>query len=307
MTPREALDQLKMISPILEHVPYDEIMSLLKDSVRKIPLSLAKLPAGTNIDRARQNKGEALYTSVYDELSYIRNQNVIDNFLTEYGRANKPHQPMFYGALESTLVGTQRVTAIGEVSALFQNRNGVSLNGELYTISRWRNTVELTVVEIVFAQKAIDTNPDIKKAFEKQTAFAAALNEPDIDFFQEFLIFISEEFAREKKTHNDYKISTAYTELALSNPEVQGITYPSVQLDLWGQNIVFSPAIVDQYLEIHVLSTQRLYKNKLNTFGANHKNCLNPKDCHDNIIWTDLDPQYMSPYAEILAHLNRPQ
>jgi hypothetical protein len=153
---------------------------------------------------------------------------------------------MFYGAIESSRINAQRVTANAETSELFQNRNGVSFDGELYTISRWRNTTELTIVEIVFAQKAIETNPDTKKAFDKQVEFAAALNEDDIAFSQEFLVFISEEFAREKPTHNDYKISTAYTELVLSDPAIHGITFPSVQTGYWGQNVVFPPAIVDQ-------------------------------------------------------------
>jgi len=160
---------------------------------------------------------------------------------------------------------------------------------------------------MVFAQKAIETNPDTKKAFDKQVEFAAALNEDDIAFFQEFLVFISEEFAREKTTHNDYKISTAYTELVLSDPAIHGITFPSVQTGYWGQNVVFPPAIVDQYLEVEVLSTQRLYKNKLNTICTNHKNCLNAAACHDAIVWSDLDEQYMSSRNEILETLYRPQ
>jgi hypothetical protein len=58
MTPREALEKLRRLSTILEHVPYDDVMSLLKDSVRRIPLSIAKMPANTAIDRARKNEGE---------------------------------------------------------------------------------------------------------------------------------------------------------------------------------------------------------------------------------------------------------
>jgi hypothetical protein len=307
MKPAEALERLRALSSILEHVPYEEILSILKDSIKKIPIPLAKLAPNSPIDRVRKNIGDALFTNVHEELSYIKNQHVIDNYLTEYGRANKPHQPMFYGSVESTLIGTPRITAIAETSELFQNRNAINFNGELYTISRWRNSSELVVVEIVFAKEAIAINPDIKKAFEKQTEFAQALGIEDVDFFKEFLIFISEEFAREKKTHSDYKIATAYAELVLSRPDIHGIAFPSVQTKYHGQNLVLPPATVDAYLLPEVLSTQRLYKNKLNMLLTNHKNCLDPMSCLDNIIWTDVEVQYTSTREQILASLNQPQ
>lgn len=307
MTPAEALERLRALSQILEHVPYEEIISILKDSIKKIPIPLAKLAPNSAIDRVRKNIGDTLFTNVHEELSYIKNQYVIDNYLTEYGRANKPHQPMFYGSVESTLLGTQRITAIAETSELFQNRNAINFDGELYTISRWRNCSELEIVEIVFAEEAIAINPDVKKAFKKQTEFAQALGTPDIDFFKEFLVFISEEFAREKRTHNDYKIATAYAELVMDKPGIHGIAFPSVQTKYHGQNLVLPPAIVDAYLLPEVLSTQRLYKNKLNMLLANHKNCLDALACLDNIIWTDVEAQYKSTPEQILASLNQPQ
>ena len=154
MNPREALDKLVMLSPILEHVPYEEIMAIMKESIVKIPIPLAKLKVDTFIDRARKNIGETLFPDVHENLSYIKDPNVLANFLTDYGRANKPHQAMFYGAIESTLIDTQRVTAIAETSELFRNRNGVSYDGELYTVSRWKNNSELTLTEIVFAPES---------------------------------------------------------------------------------------------------------------------------------------------------------
>lgn len=74
---------------------------------------------------------------------------------------------MFYGAIESSLIGHQRITALAETSELFQNPDAINFDGELYTVSRWSNAQELFLAEIVFSKEAIDTNPDIKKAFEK--------------------------------------------------------------------------------------------------------------------------------------------
>jgi hypothetical protein len=305
MNPRKALDRLVTLSPILEHVPYEEIVAIMKESIVKIPIPVAKLKADTFIDRARKNIGETLFSDVHDNLSYIKDPHFIANLLTDYGRANKPHQAMFYGAIESTLIDAQRITAIAETSELFRNRNGVSYDGELYTISRWKNNSELNLAEIVFAQKAIDTNPDIKRAFEKQTEFAKQLGTPDIGFYQDFLIFISEEFAREPKTNNDYKIANAYAELVSSKADIHGIAYPSVATGFFGQNVVFPPAVVDQYLTIEVLATQRLYKDRMNMILVNHKNCENPQHCANAIVWTDVFTQ--TPIDAIHAELKKPQ
>jgi hypothetical protein len=284
---------LKKMSQDLPNVDYEEIIKILRESIRRIPIPLAILHAHTAIDRARKNIGEALFTDVHNQLSYIRDPDVITNYLTEFGRANKPHQALFYGATSSTLVDTPRITAIAETSALFQDRNGVNLKGELYTVSRWRNNVPLMLLEVVFSQQALAVNPDIRRNYNNQLQMAAKAGYADMGFYEDLLIFFSEEFARPKDTHHDYKISTAYTELAFKHPDVQGIAFPSVQTDYYGQNVVFPPSVVDQYLEVDVLTVQRLHKNKDRMKLNNFKNCENPQDCLSNIVWTDLDPNYI--------------
>jgi hypothetical protein len=304
MTNREALIKLKELSNQLEKVEYADIVQILKESIRKIPVPITKMPPNTLIDRVRKNIGENPFTDVHNQLSYIKDQNVIDKYLSEFGRANEPHQPMFYGAIESSLIGHQRITALAETSDVFQNPTAVNFDGELYTVSRWRNINELLLAEIVFSQDAINTNPDIKKAFEKQTEFAKQVAGSDLDFHIDFLIFISEQFARPKSSHHDYKISTAYTNLVLTNPSIHGIAYPSVQTKYLGQNVVFPPAVVDKHLVIDVLAMQRLYKNKMNAYLNNVKNCLTPSHCLESIIWSDLDPQHIAPIEKIHKSLN---
>lgn len=303
MTNREALDLLKQLSTQLDKVDYTEIVHVLKNSIKRIPVPIARIPPNTAIDRVRNNIGEDYFTDVHNQLSYIKDQKIIDNYLIEFGRANEPHQPMFYGAVESTLIGHQRITALAETTELFQNPNGVNWNGELYTVSRWRNNEEVFLAEVVFSQDAIDTNPDTKRAFEKQTGFARAEG-VDADFYLEFLVFISDQFARQKTTHDDYKISTAYTNLVLSNPNIHGVAYPSVQTHYQGQNIVLLPVVVDKYLTVEVLSVQRLYKNKMRSYLNNVKNCLNPNECSNNIVWVELDPAHIASHDEINQSLN---
>lgn len=305
VTNREGLNKLRELSTQLDNVEYEYIFDILKNSSKKIPIPLSKLRANSNIDRVRKNIGENLFQNV-DQLSFIKDQNVIDNYLTEFGRVNRPHQVIFYGAVETTNLQHQRITAIAETSELFQNPDGVNLNGEFYTVSRWTNKKELTLAEVVFSSEAIQINPDIKRAFEKQTEFAKQAGLDDLEFYIDFLVFISDQFARPKQTHKDYKISTAYTNLVLTHPDVQGISFPSVQTRYLGVNVAFAPKVIDEYFSVKVISTQRLYKNKMKIYLANHKTCLNPNDCSDNIIWTDLDPQYLSSYDNIQYYLTTP-
>ena len=291
MTNKEGLEELKRISNQLEEVEYEYIINLLKNTIKKIPIPIAKLHQYATIDRARKNNDETLFTSI-DQLSYIKDQDVIDLYLNEFGRANKPHEPMFYGALSSSVLDKQRVTAIAETSKLFQDRQGKNLEGELYTISRWETNCELLVAEVVFAAEAIKINPDIKIAFDKQTEFAKMEGTDDLEFYTDFLIFISEQFARDTKSHNDYKIAAAYTQLVLTHPEISGIVFPSVQTRFMGVNVVFPPNVVDKNLNIRFLTTQKLYKNKDKSLIANHKQCPNASDNPDKLEWFDIDEKY---------------
>jgi hypothetical protein len=116
-------------------------------------------------------------------------------------------------------------------------------------------------------------------------------------------VFISDQFAREKQTHHDYKISTAYVDLVLKHPDVQGVSFPSVQTKYVGVNVLFEPEVIDKYFTVEVLATQRFYKNVQKMYLANHKNCINPNACLDNLIWSDLDPKYLTPEEYIQKYL----
>lgn len=163
----EAFEKLKECSKNLTSVSYEEIVDLLKNGIKFIPLPIAKLRKNASIDRVRQNKGTALFKHI-DQLGYIKDKYVIDNVLTSFGRANNPHQVMFYGALETSLIDRPRLTAIAETSHIFRVPGTDCIDGEHYTVSRWETQEELLVVEVVFSEYALKINPDIAKSFENQ-------------------------------------------------------------------------------------------------------------------------------------------
>lgn len=169
MSPKEAFSLLKKLSLNLRDVGYYEVLALMR-VIGRLPIPIARIPVGVSIDRVRKNIGEKLFSAV-DDLSYITDPNVIRDRLTEYGRANKPHTVMFYGAVESSLVRHQRITAIAETSALWQDKAANNIGGEFYTVGRWVTTSELFVAEMVFATEALAINPDIQIAYLKQAEF----------------------------------------------------------------------------------------------------------------------------------------
>ena len=295
-----ALNELINIANKLGSVDYSYIVELISNSIRFVPITLAKLHKGAMIDRVRMNKGETLFTSE-SEISYIKDRNVIDNYLTEFGRANKPHESLFYGAIESTQIDMQRATALFESCSLFKDINSVCIEGQLCTVSRWEVLEELIVAEMVFSDEALATNPDIQKSFAFH--FDQVKEHPAREIALRQLQFFSNQYARKINTHEDYKISVAFSELLLSKIDVAGIAYPSVASELKGQNIVLKPEIVDKFLKLKVVSTMRVHKNGLKSFVTNHKYVNNINDNNSNFNWIDTDSKDLSNEEEIKHYL----
>ena len=300
----EAFEKLKEFSTNLTSVSYDEIFDLLKNGIKFIPIPIAKLSKNAYIDRARPNKGKILFKHI-DELGYIKNKNVIDNVLTNFGRANNPHQVMFYGALETKLIDKPRLTAIAETSHIFRNEGTDCITGEYYSVSRWETQEELLVAEVVFSEYALKNNPDVAKSYESQKEMLKKhnLGEKDTAFHLEFLKFISEEFSKKVTNTEDYKISSAYTNIALSHPDVSGITYPSVQTDYFGINIVLPPNIVDQFVKPIICSTQIVYKKGKESLITNGENYCKNIDITKDIEWKENDKEILTTKEQVKEHL----
>ncbi|TQI71181.1 hypothetical protein JM79_2108 [Gramella sp. Hel_I_59] len=300
----EAFEKLREYSKDLSNHTYEEIYELLKSGIKAIPIPLAKIHKAAFIDRVRQNDGTQLFKHIND-LGYIKDQDVIDKILTSFGRANCPHQVMFYGALESYLIDKPRLTAIAETSTLFRNPKLNSHSGDLFTVSRWETSNEFLAVEIVFSKYALANNEAVKKSYERQIKMLEehGLEQKEIDFHLDFLKFISEEFSKKVTNHEDYKISAAYTNIVMLHPDVQGIVYPSVQTDYFGINIVVPPETVDRLINPKITSTLTLYKNGLKSLITNGKYVcknINPKK---DLDWQETGHKQLSE-EEIKDHLD---
>tara|TARA_R110000744_G_scaffold189332_1_gene308467 strand:- start:325 stop:1248 length:924 start_codon:yes stop_codon:yes gene_type:complete len=300
----KAFKELISYSSKLDKIEYTDIRDLIKESVRHIPITTAKLYKNTPIDRARIN-GKTKFFNKEDDLTYIKDKNVIKKRLLEFGRANKPHEPLFYGALESSLIKQNRLTAFLETSTLLRDTKSVCLDGQLFTLSRWVTNEELIIAEMVFSDDALKSNPDTLKSF--QNHFDQIKTHPMREFGLRQLQFFSNEFSKQVKSHHDYKIGVAYSDLLLNDYGIAGITYPSVQSGYQGQNIVLRTDIVDKHLDLYSVSTHRMHKNKMESLLGNYFHTKNFGKNNSSFAW-DLkecdEEKIKKDYAEKVKNAN---
>lgn len=305
MTKDQEIEFKKLVeySKDLENVDYEEVKKIISKSIRQVPIATAFLRKDWFIDRVRVNKDNKLFTKESD-VSYITDDYVINNILTNFGRANKPHQVMFYGAVKSTEIWQPRATAIFETSQTLKEKDSINIEGELLTVSRWKVLEDILLAEIVFDDEAIRKNPDTRKAFNHhmKEIFHHPLRELGLRQIQ----FFSREFAKIVDNHWDYKISVAYTDLILHDKKlsmngipIEGISFPSVPSDHKGENVVLRPDVVDKKLELELVSTQIVHKNKLMSFVNNHKYVTDFGENNSNFTWADTDPKHVLSLEDI--------
>jgi hypothetical protein len=306
ITQINALEQLKRFSKNLKSISYEKIYSLLYNDIRYIPLTLKKIDKKVSIERARPNIGQELFKNI-NELGCIKDEKTIREKIKNYGRANKKKQAMFYGTLETPAIQKPRFTAIAEISNLFRtpNLNLNCLEEEFFTISRWETQKEINVCEFVFSEYAIKNNSEINLSFQKHLKHLQELNIPEIEinFHINFLKFISEEFAKKVSNPYEYKITAAFSNLILSNPNLSGIIYPSVQTEYYGLNIALKPEVAEELIP-KILSTQRLYKKGLKSIITHDLHYCKNIDCNQDIVWSQHSPKEILSMSEIEKYFN---
>jgi len=281
----QTLNKLVEISKNLEKIDFDDVKVFIKKAIEKMPVPTAILRKGALIDRARVNNSEILYMKERD-ISYIKDKAIIEKF-TEYGRANKPKQVMFYGAIESPEITQQRITAIFETSRLLKDKKTVS-GTELITVSRWEVLEDITLAEVIFSDKAIQNNNYTNTAFQHH--FKQFFEHEDRELILQQLIFFSNEFAKKVGNDIDYKISVAYTDIILNGAvEIEGIAYPSVASGYKGQNVVLRPNIIDTKLKLQKVVTQKIVKDKNKVRIDNDKYVKSFGLNNSSFEWIDIE------------------
>lgn len=257
---------LSQIRENLQHASYDLIYQSIIDMQNKY-FPTAILHKGTFIDRVRiHDKPDQVFTCK-NEVSYISDKDVISK-MTSFGRANIPHQTVFYGSIETPEISQQRVTAYFETTKLLPQLTRIGDNSEevyknvseIFTVSRWKLMEDIEVIEMIYSDDALKVNSITKASYEHQLSNLE--NHPLKDLAIDQGRFFSNEFARKDGNNDDsnYKISAAYSNFIFNHPELKniaGITYPSVQSDFRGQNVVLKPSFVNRFLHLELVAMMK--------------------------------------------------
>lgn len=277
-TQKQAFENLKKFSENLQNIDVETIKNEIK-KIKNFPAMEISITSGLYVDRVRPNNNNDLFTSE-NYISYHKNPSIIKN----YGRANKPQQAMFYGAIESKEIRQQRVTAIFETSYLLKDK---TKNEELLTVGRWETMKELKLLGIMFSKEAIAKNLYAKSQFEEYYNFICE-NE-NREFLLQQLDFFSNEFAKIVNNDYDYKISVALTDFLVNDwKKFDGVIYPSVASEYKGNNIVLRPDVVDEKLKLTQIITQKLIRKIDGSYEVqNDKFVKNFGVDNSNFEWED--------------------
>jgi hypothetical protein len=245
----KTLVYLEQISENLQYVDYEMIYNAIKEMRNKaVPSTLLK--KGGYVDRVRINEKEEIFNNE-SSVSYIKNKAILES-RKEFGRANLPNQPMFYGSVASTLIDIPRAVAFFETTELLDDRSkleGMKEVEQIFTHSRWRVIEDIELAEIIYSDEALKINPDVQTALKYHEQFIIGHDQKE--HFEDQLRFFSNQFARVKKySDHEYKISCAYANYILDSTSLGGIAYPSVPSEYKGQNVVLRPEVVDNSLKL---------------------------------------------------------
>lgn len=283
---RKTLDKVTsaLRSADLSKVSYQKVLYSLMNDLRFIPFVTAKLKAGHHIERARINEPNQVFYSE-KEISYRTDfQNI-----KRYGRANSPGQSLFYGAVKTENIKHPRIINLLETSEMFRSADRKCDAEFVMTVGKWRIKEDFEVIESVFNKHNIETIPQIKQSYEYHLNNLKAEMPDRIDDIEFLLEFFSDEFAKKAiKSDDDYKISVAYTDLAMNFLKAAGVAYPSVRTDYQGFNVALDIHAVENFLELEVVAMFKIYKKGDQTFMDNLAYATDLGDMKSNFKWIDI-------------------
>lgn len=267
---------------------YKRLLNALQ-SLQIIPFVTANLKKGFHIERARINNPNQIFYSEH-EISYRTDyQNI-----KKYGRANEPYFPLFYGAFQSDIIEHPRLVSLFETSEIFRNLDTEEVDEAdfIMTVGKWEIKEDIEVVEIVFDEESIKNSPNIKRSYDFQVKNLTEKLPGQKDKIEKILTFFSNQFAKKEiKSHFDYMVSAAYADLAINYRNHMGLTYPSVKTDYQGQNVVLTPSVVENYLELKIVSMFRVKKEGKETIVSPLKNTTEFGPLNTNFKWEDAKPK----------------
>lgn len=216
---------------------YSQIEQIIKNDLVEIDLPSKFFEPNLKFHRCCINYDNTDFQTV-ERISFRTDlQNI-----TEFGRANMPHQSIFYSA-------DVRPTAILETSKAFRGENYKDIDTISITTGHWESSQILKLSLFVGNKNAQEKNELIKELDTDIEKLTIELFQDESEKVFEILNFISNEFATNTFENNNlYKISCAFAQSAYQKSD--GIVYPSLQREFEGLNFAIKPEIVSNKLRL---------------------------------------------------------
>ena len=231
---KRAISKIKIVDLNSDYA-YSNIEKLIKSDLEKLALPSRVFEPGLRFHRCCNNYDNEEFQTI-DRLSF---RNDLEN-ITEFGRANKPNQSIFYSA-------DVRPTAISETNNAFRGENYKDIDEISITTSHWESIKDLKFTLFIGNKNAQEKNELVRKFSIDIDTFTKELFKNDSEKVLEVLNFISDEFAYNTNGNsNYYKISCAFAQFAYETSD--GIIYPSLQRQFEGLNFAIKPDSVKEKL-----------------------------------------------------------
>lgn len=234
-----------------------------------------KIPKGTLISRIRPSKDTPFH--IESQISYNPNP---ENF----GRANKPNEPVFYGSMQGPEMINSLDTNVWEWLNILNNKPiGEVVFPLSFTAGFWEIQEDLPTAPIIYnnsERKKIKLFEPLFEKYEKHSGVT--------ELSSEIIKFLALEFSKTSTSSpNDYKLTAAFSELVSSRigNKVPSILYPSVRTKDNGYNLAISPLGVKKYLKL----------KRVETFTAYHKNGKFLLDKENIITFINPDGTFNMP------------
>lgn len=255
----------------LSKVGFNKLLHIIKQNNIRIPYTTALLKKGTPIERGRINEDCGFFNSEF-EISY----RIDTGNLKEFGRANKPFQSRFYGAIPSIDIKFPRIVLFSELVEQFREIPVDEFETTM-TIGRWIVKEDFEIADVCFSNDYFKVD-NIKSRYDYWVS-KTKNTETGQKEYQELLNFFSEEFSKTRiKNHFDYKLSCLYAEIAVYGNGLNGIGYPSVRTDYLANNVAITPDAAERFLELKEVGRFRFVveKGKPSVFQTHYSDNLGP-------------------------------
>lgn len=259
-----------------------QLETIFNKFIGKIPTIYIKIPNNCALYRA-----VATPNTPFDAFNYMKYKPA--NMINTPFRASLAQKTAFYGSIINIEeITTSKNTTIDDINAFilccaecsknFRARtNGLHKNGkEYYTIAKFNNQKEINVFPIVHKSSFKESEEKNSYMCVIKTQLHQILEKKsrtDKKKIRALLKFFSGKYS-EKINDNEtfkYNLTAFFADNIMSNPQIDGVIYPSVRANgIYGMCVAINPIFVDSYFNQniqHMDCTLYTYKNKFIVAG----------------------------------------